>query len=144
MIIQEILEADWDVDRLDITVRDKETTKYIMRYCIGKDVKAGKSEKFMYESECGNVYVDAGKNTLYMDRVIQHCQLKNLPLTRIGLKGVLIEKIPKELMGLQVEKMMPYGGGNSDGLHGYYLDCYVDSWGGIAGENKQMELKNIE
>ena len=37
MTIREVLNADWTVDRVDITVRDRETTKYIMRYCIGRD-----------------------------------------------------------------------------------------------------------
>ena len=140
MIIREILEADWNIDTLNITVRDKKTTKYIMRYCIGKDVKAGKSEKFMYESKCGNVYGNAGMNTLYMDKIIQHFQLKNLPLSKIGLKGVLTEKVPKELLELSVIQMSPYCRGNADGLHGYYFECYVDNWGGIAGENKQIEM----
>lgn len=141
MLIREILEADNNVSRLYITVREKESLKYIMRYCIGKGVKRGKSEKFMYESECGTVYGNAGMNTLYMDRIIQHYQLDNVPLSKIGLKGVLTERIPKEIMNLPVTYMSPRDAGYSDGLHGYSFECNVDNWCGIPGENKQMEIE---
>lgn len=141
MVINEILEADCDVDRLYITVREKETSKYIMRYCIGKGMKPGKGERFAYESECGNVYEDAGKNALYMDRIIQHYQLENLPGSQVGVRGVITKKIPKELLSLPVTYISPCGCGYSHGLHGYSIECYVDNWGGIAGENKQIEIE---
>lgn len=31
--------------------------------------------------------IDAGKNTLYMDRIIQHYQLENLPGLQVGVRG---------------------------------------------------------
>ena len=40
MTINDIIQADWHIDQLDIIVRDASTSKYIMRYCIGR-CKAG-------------------------------------------------------------------------------------------------------
>ena len=140
MTINDLLQADWNIDKLDITVRNASTTRYIMRYCIGRDVKPGRSERFHYESECGDVYRTSGMSTLFMNRIIQHCQLPNLPQNRIGLRGVLEKEIPRELLELSVTHMSPYDCGHSNDLHGYRLNCYVNSWNGIPGENKQISL----
>ena len=79
MTIREVLNADWTVDRVDITVRDRETTKYIMRYCIGRDVMPGKYDKFVYEAEAGTVYSDCKKRILFINRIIQFRQLEEKP-----------------------------------------------------------------
>lgn len=143
MTIREVLKADWDVDRIDITVRDAKTTKYIMRYCIGRDVEAGRSERFLYESECGDVYGSSGMRTLYIKRIIQQCQLPDLLKSQPVLRGVLDKEIPKELLELTITSMKPYHCGWSNGLHGYRFDCYVDSWNGILGENIRIETEEV-
>lgn len=140
MTINDIIQADWHIDQLDITVRDASTTKYIMRYCIGRDVKPGRSERFRYEAECGDVYGTSGMSTLFINRIIQHCQLPNLPQNRIGLRGVLDKEIPKELLELPVWYMVPINCGHSHELHGYRLECNVNSWNGIPGEARQISL----
>lgn len=144
MTIREVLESDWDVNKIDVTVREKETTKYIMRYCIGKDVSMGKSERFLYEAEIGEVYGDTygepKPKTLYINRTIQFYQLEDKPLGKGMCRGVLIKEIPKELLDLVISHMLPYDCGWSHNLHGYRFCCYVDAWSGIEGETKQVEL----
>jgi len=141
MTIQEVLTADWNIDRISVLVRERQTTKYIMRYCIGRDVEAGRSERFHQETAAGNIYINSGMKTLYIRRIIQHCQLKNLPKSKIGLRGILDKEIPKELRALAINQMNPYHCGWSDDLHGYSFTCYVDTWNGINEENKQIELE---
>jgi len=144
MTIRDVLNADWSVSRINVTVREKDTTKYIMRYCIGQDVKEGLSEKYMYQAENGGyVYANSGLKTLYLNRIIQHCQLNNVAKSKIGLRGILEKEIPKELIDLEVDVMSPYGLGYSDELHGYRFICYVDAWYGISGENKQIILDEL-
>lgn len=143
MTIREVLNADCDVDRINVTIREEETTKYIMRYCIGRDVEAGISERFLYETEYGGVYGEPDIKTLYIRRTIQHCQLKDLSNSKIGLRGVLEKEIPKELLGLTVGRMSPYRTGHSDEIHGYYFTCYVDTWSGLPGENSQIHINEL-
>lgn len=143
MKIREVLDADWTVDKLVITVRDKRTSRFIMRYCIGRDVKPGKSERFLYETELGDVHGDGGMNTLYMRRIIQYLQQEKKPQGKELCVGVLLGSIPKEILELPVEYMRPYGCGHSDEMHGYRIDSYVDAWSGIPGETKQMKLELI-
>ena len=140
MTINDIIQADWNIDQLDITVRDASTTKYIMRYCIGRDVKPGRSERFRYEAECGDVYGTSSMSTLFINRIIQHCQLPNLPQNRVGLRGVLDKEIPKELLELPIWYMVPINCGHAHELHGYRLECNVNSWNGIPGEARQISL----
>lgn len=144
MTIREVLNADWTVDRVDITVRDRETTKYIMRYCIGRDVMPGKYDKFVYEAEAGTVYSDCKKRILFINRIIQFRQLEEKPRGRESNVGVLEREVPAELLDLQIDHMFPYHCGWSDGMHGYCFTCYVKSWSGIKGENKQIELEEPE
>lgn len=141
MTVREVLDADWTVDEIDVTVRNRESSRYIMRYCIGRDVKAGRSQRFDYESELGDVYNDSGMRTLFIKRIIQFRQQEKKPQGKEMCVGVLFNKIPKEILELKVSHMYPYKCGRSDGNHGYYFVCYVDEWSGIPGENKQIELK---
>ena len=127
MTIYDILEADGNVDHLDITVRDAATTKYIMRYCIRRDVNPGRSERFRCEAECGDVYGTSSMSTLFIKRIIQHCQPHNLPQNQIGLRGVLEKEIPEELLELSVSYMIPINCGYAHELHGYRFDCHVNS-----------------
>lgn len=143
MTIREVLNADWTVDRIEITVRDRKTTKYIMRYCIGRDVEPGRSERFAYETEMGDIYEISKMKMLFMKRIIQFRQLKEKPMGKESCVGVLVEEIPRELLDLEIDHMHPYHCGGSDGMHGYCFDCYVDAWGGIRGENKQIEFTEL-
>lgn len=140
MTIREVLEADWDVDKIDVTVREKETTKYIMRYCVGKDVCPGWSERFLYETDIGDVHGNSDMKSLYINRTIQFYQREDKPQGKGMCRGILIKEIPKELLDLTVDNMSPYDCGRSHELHGYKFNCYVDSWSGISGEIKQVEL----
>lgn len=143
MTIRDVLIADWDVDKIDVTVRDRETTKYIMRYCIGKDVRPGRSERFLYEAEIGDVHGEPKLKTLYIDRIIQFYQMEHKPQGKEMCRGVLLKEIPKEVLNLTIGHMHPHNCGRSNDLHGYVFDCYVDdAWSGIPGETKQVELFN--
>ena len=143
MTIKDVLDADWNVDKVDITVRDRETTKFIMRYCIGRDVKPGRSQRFAYEAESGDVYDSSGMKTLFMKRIIQFRQLPKKPQGKEMLVGVVDNAIPVQLLGLEVYSMNSYDCGHSDDMHGYYFECYVDAWGGIPGEDKQITLDDL-
>ena len=143
MTIKDVLLADWTVSEIEVTVREKESTRYIMRYCIGEDVKAGKSQRFAYETDLGDVYKESYGKTLFMKRIIQY---RHLPKKQKGKEmrvGVLLEEIPEELLELPVEIMSPYHCGRSDDMHGYRFDCYVEAWNGIPGEYKQIELNDF-
>lgn len=141
MTIHEILDADWTVDRIEVTVRERETTRYIMKYCIGRDVKPGRSQRFAYEAECGDVYKNFGMKTLFIKRIIQFRQLEAKPQGKEMCVGVLLEEIPKEILALTIGHMSPYHCGSSDEMHGYRFECYVDAWLGIPGENMQIALE---
>lgn len=142
MTIREVLEADWNVNKIDITVRERNTTKYIMRYCIGRDVEPGRCERFLYEAEVGDMHGTTELKTLYINRTIQFYQLEDKPQGKGMCRGVLLKEIPKEILELTIDHMGPRDCGRSDDMHGYMFVCYVDAWGGIAGETKQVELFN--
>lgn len=137
MTIREVLEADWNVDRIDVTVRERETAKYIMRYCIGKDVSPGRSQRFLYKTEIGDVCGNSDTKALYINRIIQFNQLENKPQGKTMCHGVLLEEIPKELLDLTIVTISPYQCGYSNDFHAYDFNCYADTWSGIAGEYEQ-------
>ena len=143
MIIRDVLSADWNVDRIEVTVREKESTRYIMSYCIGRDVEAGRSQHFAYETEIGDVYDSSGMKTLFIPRIIQFRQLPKKPQGKEMCVGVLEKEIPVEILNLPVESMYPYHCGYSDEMHGYHFECYTDAWSGIPGENKQIEFTGL-
>lgn len=143
MTIENVLNTDWTVDRIDITVRDRKTTKYIMRYCIGRDVEPGRSERFAYDAEIGAIYKNSEMKTLFIKRIIQFRQMERRPNGKELCVGVLIKEIPEELLVLEIDHMYPYHCGYSDDMHGYRFVCYVDAWDGINGENKQIEFQEL-
>lgn len=143
MTIKDVLIADWKVDRIDITVRERESSKYIMEYCIGRDVEAGRSQRFAYETELGDVYENSKMKTLFMKRIIQYRHLPKKPQGKEMCLGVLLEQIPKELLNLPIESMYPYHCGHSDEMHGYRFECYVSTWSGITGECKQIKFDDF-
>ena len=144
MTIKDVLITDWKVDRIDVTVREKQSSKYIMEYYIGRDVEAGRSQRFAYETEVGDVYENAKMKTLFMKRIIQYRQLPKKPQGKEMCVGVLLEQIPKELLDLTIESMYPYNCGHSDEMHGYRFECYVDTWNGIQGEYNQIKFGDLE
>lgn len=138
MTIEEVLEADWTVDKIIITVRSAATSIFLREYHIGEDLKPCKYHKFVRETKAGTLYEDAGKEHLYMERLVQYRHLPRKPKGKEGCVGVLTENIPKELLELQVRHMSPYGCGRSDGMHGYRFECYAGMWFGVPGENEAM------
>ena len=143
MTIREVLNADWTVSSIDVVVRN-EDNRFLCRYLIGKDVKPSKHMRFECETDAGDIYKDNGLKTVLIDRIIQYRQLAKKPNGKEMCVGVLEKEIPKEIIDLEVTSMMPYGTGRSDEMHSYRFECYVDSWCGISGENKQLSLFNME
>ncbi len=145
MTIQEVLEADWNVDKLDISVCHEKTGWRIMRYCIGRDVWPSKQDRFIRETEAGSLYGEGGLNVLYCNRVIQFLQCTDKPKgLQLCAREVLLKQIPKELLELAVYSMSPWSCGGADFLHGYRFTCYVDSWNGISGEKENWHEKRID
>lgn len=144
MTIRDVLIADWSVDKIDVTVRERESTRYIMEYCIGRDVKAGRSQRFLQETKLGDLYQNSGMKSLFINRIIQHRQLEKKAQGKELCVGVLLKEIPVELLDLTVDFIQPYGCGNSDEMHGYRFDCYVDAWNGITGEYEQLKFGDFE
>lgn len=144
MTIKDVLKADWTVDNINVTVRDAATMKFITEYHIGENLLY---PMYFYcfesiqETKAGTLYKESGMKHLYMERMIQH---RHLPMEdkKRGQEwcvGVLLERIPKELLELEIDHMMPYSLGSSSGMHGYHFDCNVGMWFGIPGENEEVE-----
>ena len=141
MKLIEVLKADWSVDNINVTVRDKETSKYIMQYRIGADARPDMYERFVSEnSQCVVYEGQIGMQAVVMRRIIQNYQLDDLPPNRQGLHGVVEKAIPKAIRELEVSHMMPYSYGRGDSLHGYMFDCYVAKWSGIEEEHEQVGM----
>lgn len=141
MTIREVLSADWTVGWIDIDVRRKEDTRLICNYLIGKEMSAPKRAKFVCETAAGDIYKDGNIKMVISDRIIQFRQLPNKPKGKEMCVGVLEEEIPEELLNLEIAYLAPSGCGRSDDMHGYRFTCYVDFWGGLAGENEQLEIQ---
>lgn len=140
MTIREVLEADWTVSWFEVEVRNKETTRLFSQYLIGKDVKPSKYMRFACETAAGDIYKNHTARIVIVDKIIQFRQLPKRPQGKEMCVGVLTELIPKEILDLTISHMRPSDCGRSDGMHGYRFHSYVDYWGGIPGEDEQMEL----
>lgn len=138
MTIQEVLEADWTVDRMDVTVRNQ-YGKFITAYIIGRDVKPSKYHRYQYEANAGSIYESQGCKYVFINRIIQHHQLDGKFREKVKSFGVLLEEIPEELLNLEIDSMSPYHTGRSNGLHGYYFSCRTNEWNGITGETEKVE-----
>lgn len=143
MTIREVLNADWTVDQINVTVRNNQTTEFITGYHIGENVRPGKYFTFEKETKAGDVYVNGDQQTkmkhLYCEKIIQHKHLPNVKKGMEGCVGIVEKNIPNEILDLEIEHMAPTKLGSSDGMHGYAFDCYVPIWFGIPGENELME-----
>ena len=138
MIIREVLEADWNVDRIDVTVRNQ-CGEFITAYIIGMDVKPSRYHRYQYEVKAGSIYENQGCKYVFINRIIQHHQLGGNFREKVKSFGVLLEEIPKELLNLEIDSMRPYHMGCSDDLHGYRFVCRTNEWSGIPGEAEKQE-----
>lgn len=139
MKIKEVLKADWTVERITVDVRDKKGL-FICEYRIGEGVKAYNHAKFVGESPIGSIYKDAGRKIVVMERIIQFNHFPKKPKGKEACVGVEESQIPKEILELEIEYMMPSSLGRSDGMHEYHFDCYTDRWTGISGEFGQISM----
>lgn len=131
MTILEVLEADWNVDRMEVTVRNQ-CGEFITAYIIGRDVKPSKYHRYQYETKAGSIYESQGCKYVFINRIIQHHQLDGKFREKAKSFGVLLEEIPKELLNLDIDSMRPYHMGctydcmmNREGscLGGFYDKC---------------------
>lgn len=143
MTIREVLNADWTVSWFEVDIRDNNSTRYICKYLIGKDVKQSRYARFVCETAAGDIYKDTVGKIVVIDKIIQFRYLTKRPQGKEMCVGVLVEEIPKEILDLIISHMSPSGCGRSDDMHGYCFTCYVDYWGGIPGENEQLSLAEV-
>ena len=139
MTVREVLDADWTVDHIEITVRDAETSRWLERYLIGENLMRSKWHRAVRKTKAGDLYIDNGMRYLYIDNIIQHKHLPNQARGSEGNVGVVLKNIPEQLLDLEIEHMSPESMGSSDDMHGYRFDCYVPMWFGIPGEHEQKE-----
>lgn len=138
MTIRELLIADWDVDRLEITVRDR-NTKFITAYYLGSNVKPSRFHRYCCSTEAGDIYSRDGLKYIYIDKPIQFHSDPNVTYRGTKPYGVMLKRIPKKLLEMEVDRVSPYHTGGSDDLHGYRIDCICDLWPGIAGEDIKID-----
>ena len=141
MTIKDVLKADWTVDNIEVTVRDAATTRFITEYHIGESLLYSKHFDYIQETKAGTIYGNMDMKHLYMERIIQHLHLpmEDKKRGQEGCVGVLLDRIPKELLELEIDHMMPYGYGSSSDMHGYHFECHAGMWFGIPGENEEVE-----
>ena len=103
MTIKGVLKADWTVDNIKVTVRDAATMKFITEYHIGENLQY---PMYFYcfdsiqEMRAGTIYENMDMKHLYMECIIQHLHLpmEDKKRGQEGCVGVLLERIPKELL----------------------------------------------
>ena len=139
MTVREVLDADWTVDHIEITVRDEETSRWLERYLIGENLMRSKWQRLVRKTKAGDLYIDNGMRYLYIDNIIQHKHLPKQPRGTEGNVGVVLKNIPAQLLDLKIEHMSPDSLGSSDDMHGYGFDCYVPMWFGIPGEHEERK-----
>lgn len=136
MKLREVLEADWTVDRLYITVRTSEG-RFVTKYCIGPNLKPSKGHRWLYETKAGDVYEQFSARVIYINKIIQFKQSSKPYKGSNRPVGVVLKEIPKELLELEITFMAPTDCGRDVyGWHGYRMDCTSDLWMGISGEDK--------
>jgi len=138
MKLRELLETDWTVDRLYISMRTS-SGRMVARYYIGPDMKPSKYAKWRHTAKAGDVYDDNGIRVLIIDRIIQLYHYDR-PYKGNKSVGVMLEEIPGELLELDISRMAPVEGGRGAyGWHGYRVTCISDLWVGISGEDAIVE-----
>ena len=137
MTIREVLDADWTVAWIRVTIRDLQE-RFVAEYIIGKDVKPYAYCHYQREAEGGSVYDDGGRKYVFINRTIQHSQLYECTTReRTRSVGVLLTEIPAALLDLEIKHMRPEGTGRSDDLHGYSFTCRAFAWDSLSGEREQ-------
>lgn len=139
MTIKEVLEADWNVNEIEVTIREESSTKFIRGYHIGENVKPPKHRQFLRETKAGDKYTTCGMEHIYINKIIQFRDLPEKPQGKEMCVGVVTKNIPKEILDLEIDNMTPLGMGKSSGMHKYHFDCYVPIWFGIPGEGEEVE-----
>lgn len=137
MTVKDVLVADHNVDNILVSVRDK-NFRFIAEYVIGKNVCPSKHHCYQYDTEAGGVYLLAGVKHFFIDKEIQFHEADALCKGTRGY-GVMLDKIPKELLNLKVTFMSPQKGITKDLYHGYEFICCSDLWFGIPGEGEKIE-----
>lgn len=139
MTIREVLEADWTVAWIRVTIRDLQE-RFVAEYIIGKAVKPYVYCRYQREAEGGSVYDDGGRKYVFINRTIQHHQLDECATKeRARSFGVLLTEIPDALLDLKIGHMRPDGTGRSDGLHGYSFTCRVFAWDSLSDEREKKQ-----
>lgn len=148
MTIREVLQADWNVDAIEVRVR---TAGRLARvYHIGERVEPSRYMRFAHETEAGDVYTEPGISAghVFIKRTIQHQFWEGAKKSLTMCVGVLLDQIPKEILGLNVQTMMPesFGSGHASGMHGYCFEAETETlvWTGIRGEDRLIEPEEEE
>lgn len=139
MTIREVLDVDWTVAWIRVTIRDLQE-RFVAKYIIGKDVKPYVYCRYQCEAEGGSVYDDGGRKYVFINRIIQHSQLdKCTTREKARSVGVLLTEIPAALLDLEIKHMRPEGAGRSDDLHGYSFTCNVLAWNPLLDEREERQ-----
>lgn len=138
MTIREVLDADWTVAWIRVTIRDLQE-RFVAKYIVGKDVKPHVYCRYQREAEGGSVYDDGGRKYVFINRTIQHSQLDSATREKVRSVGVLFTEIPTVLLDLKIKHMRPEGTGNSDDLHGYNFTCNVLAWNPLPDEHEKRQ-----
>lgn len=139
MTIREVLDVDWTVAWIRVTIRDLQE-RFVAEYVIGKDVKPHVYCRYQCEAEGGSVYDDGGRKYVFINRIMQHSQLdKCTTREKARSVGVLLTEIPAALLDLEIKHMRPEGTGRSDDLHGYSFTCRVFAWDSLSDEREKEQ-----
>lgn len=139
MTIREVLDVDWTVAWIRVTIRDLQE-RFVATYIIGKDVKPHAYCRYQREAEGGSVYDDGGRKYVFINRIIQHSQLdKCTTREKARSVGVLLTEIPAALLDLEIKHMRPEGTGRSDDLHGYSFTCRVFAWDSLSDKREKEQ-----
>lgn len=141
MKIKEVLNADWTVEWIQVTVRSEKGEFKPCTYMIGEKVKPSKYAKFVCETTLGDIYREGIMKIVVSERIIQHRHLTEKKKGSEMCVGVVEKNIPKEILEMEIDHMTPSALGHSSGMHGYYFDCYPDQWCGLPGEFEQIEME---
>lgn len=130
MKIRELLEADWCIVALDITVR--RDNRFVKEYLIGAhvtnsyyDEEIGKNEKWTQYSQ--------GYGSCEFRKAISIRPINYQDLDGGSTCGCILKNIPKKLLDLPISHMKPsrvmYSSGayhNWSEFHGYYIDSPIE------------------
>ena len=131
MKIRELLEADWNIVALDITIR--RDSKFVKEYLIGAKVhsgihwrEVGKNDKWIQYEERGGLF--------QFRRALSIRDINYQDTEGGSVCGCILKAIPKKLLDLEIERLTPTDGIFFDrfsyrrgGFHGYFIDSPIYS-----------------